>query len=285
MTTRFNRVTVFCLLVAACVTAAPAYAHHEALFGPQSSAALTWPEFLSVQVFDTQRGKGDEKTHSTTTVFSGGVKPSRLPVSLSFVVPFSIETELGGATRRGLEDSLLSAKYQRDTHLLSEKLHLEESFFMAVGGLELPTGNMEHPFAHGRPGSIAAALISLEKRPLAMIAYTYLHKAGEYEGNRANGNVFTGGGLAFTPIDDEEHGRLFSLQIGASYEKTTREHEARIPVELSGGHGFFLHPTVVFDIGTHTQIFSLISLPVSQSWRNTDDRQRFRFGTGAIFKL
>src|SRR5882672_6513842 len=245
MTTRFKRVTVFCLLVAACVTAAPAYAHHEALFGPQSSAALTWPEFLSVQVFDTQRGKGDEKTHSTTTVFSGGVKPSRMPVSLSFVVPFSVETEVGGATRRGVEDSLFSAKYQRDTPRLSEALHLEQSFFMAVGGVELPTGNMEHPFAHGRPGKIAAALISLEKKPLAMIAYTYVHNAVDYKGDRANGNVFVGGGLAFTPIDDEEHGKLFSLQLGASYERTTREHEAGIPVELSGGDGFFLHPTVV----------------------------------------
>jgi len=74
---------------------------------------------------------------------------------------------------------------------------------MAVAGLELPTGNMDHPFGHGRPGSIAAGLISLERRPIAMIAYTYLHKSGEYQGNRASGNVFAGGGAAWTPIDDE----------------------------------------------------------------------------------
>src|SRR5436190_11295953 len=147
------------------LTAAPAYAHHEALFGPQSSAALTWPDFLSVQVFDTQHGKGDDKTHTTTTVFSGGVTPFRMPVSVAFVVPVSVESEIGGASRRGVEDSLLSARYQRDTPRLSEALHLESSFVMGVGGVELPTGNMDHPFGHGRAGSIAAGLISLEKGP------------------------------------------------------------------------------------------------------------------------
>ena len=207
-----DRLVLAVIFWAGAMSAAPAYAHHEALFGPQSSAALSPTLFLSAQIFDTQRGKGDEKTHSTTTVFSGGVKPSRMPVSLSFVVPFSVETEVGGATRRGVEDSLFSAKYQRDTNRLSEALHLEQSFFMAVGGLELPTGNLDHPFGHGRPGTIAAVLMSLEKRPLALIAYAYAHRAGEYEGNRASGNVFAGGGVAFTPIDDEEHGKLFSLQ-------------------------------------------------------------------------
>ena len=274
------------LAVAAGLAAtAPAYAHHEALFGPQSSAALTWPDFLSVQVFDTQRGKGDEKTHTTTTVFSGGVTPFRVPVSVAFVVPFSVETEAHGGSRQGMEDALLSARYQRDTNRLSEALHLESSFVMGVAGLELPTGTMDHPFGHGRPGSIAAGLISLEKRPIAMIAYTYLHKAGDYQGNRASGNLFAGGGVAWTPIDNEAEGKLFSLQLGGSYERTTRAHEDGMPIELSGGRGTFLHPTVVFDIGTHVQVFTIFSLPVAQSWRDLDDRQRFRFGSGAIFKL
>ncbi|PYR74971.1 MAG: hypothetical protein DMF87_21540 [Acidobacteria bacterium] len=285
MTSHSTRIINSLAFVCALATAAPAYAHHEAIFGPQSSAALTWPDFLSVQVFDVQRGKGDEKTHTTTTVFSGGVTPFRAPVSLAFVVPLSIETEPGGASKRGVEDALLAGRYQRDTNRLSEALHLESSFVMAVAGLELPTGNMDHPFGHGRPGSIAAGLISLERRPIAMIAYTYLHKSGEYQGNRASGNVFAGGGVAWTPIDNEAEGKLFSLQLGGSYERTTREHEAGEPIELSGGRGTFLHPTVVFDIGTHVQMFTIFSLPVAQSWRDPNDRQRFRFGSGAIFKL
>src|SRR5262249_49190932 len=123
------------------------------------------------------------------------------------------------------------------------------------------------------------------KRPIAMIAYTYLHKATDYHGDRASGNVFAGGGLAWTPIDNESEGKLLSLQLGASYERTTREREERLPVALSGGSGTVLHPTVVLDIGGHVQMFGIVSVPVAQSWRNPDDRQRWRFGSGAILKL
>jgi hypothetical protein len=97
--------------------------------------------------------------------------------------------------------------------------------------------------------------------------------------------VFAGGGVAFTPIDDEGHGKLVSFQLGASYEHTSREEQSGAPVLLSGGNGAFLHPSFVFDIGTHLQIFNLVSLPVTQTWRDPNDRQRFRFGSGAIFKL
>ena len=270
---------------AAFMSAVPAYAHHEALFGPQSSAALTAPQFLSIQVFDTERGKGTDKTHSTTTVFSGGVKPFRVPVSVSFVVPFSVETLAGGGRRRGLEDSLVAARYRVETERLSQALGVDESYVMGVAGAELPTGSMDHPTGHGSPGAIAAGMLSIEKHPFALIAYTYIHRPGAYHGDRASGNVFAGGGVAWTPLDDEDHGKLFSLQLGASHETTSREHEMGAPVDLSGGRGTFVHPTVVFDIGTHVQIFNLLSLPVSQNWRDPDDRQRFRFGSGAIFKL
>ncbi len=273
------------VLAAGSMSAAPAYAHHEALFGPQSSAALTAPQFLSIQVFDTERGKGTDKTHSTTTVFSGGVKPFRVPVSLSFVVPFSVETIPGGGRRRGLEDSLVAARYRVETERLSHALGVDESYVMGVAGVELPTGSMDHPAGHGSAGAIAAGMLSVEKHPLALIAYTYIHRPGAYHGDRASGNVFAGGGVAWTPIDDEDHGKLFSLQLGASHETTSREHAVGASVDLTGGRGTFVHPTVVFDIGTHVQIFNLLSLPVSQDWRDPNDRQRFRFGSGAIFKL
>src|SRR5437868_1323479 len=108
------RVALAVVFAASAITAVPAYAHHEALFGPQSSAALSAPQFLSTQIFDTERGKGTDKTHATTTVFSGGVRPFRVPISISFVAPFSIETRPDGTTKRGMEDSLLAARYRWD---------------------------------------------------------------------------------------------------------------------------------------------------------------------------
>lgn len=271
---------------AALVTAVPAYAHHEALFGPQSSAVLSPSVFLSAQIFTVERGRGADKTHTTTTVLSAGLPAAkRVPVSLSFVVPFSVEEEVGAGTKRAVEDSLVSARYRLEVEGVTQAWGLDESYVMGVGGVELPTGTMDHPFGHGTPGSVAAFMFSAEKRPVATIAYTYLHRTGSYQGNRTGNNLFAGGGLAFTPIDDEEHGKLLSLQFGASYEKTSREEESGVPVVLSGGRGTFVHPALVFDIGTHVQIFNLLSVPVSQSWRNADDRQRFRFGSGVIFKL
>ena len=263
-----------------------AYAHHEALFGPQASAALSPSIFISTQVFDIERGHGDNRTHATTTVLSAGVQPvKRVPLSMSFVVPFSVEQHVGEPTRRAMEDSLVSARYKWDTEAITKDLGLDESYVMGVGGVELPTGTMDHPFGKGRAGGIAAVMLSVEKRPVAGIVYSYIHRAPSWEGSHTSNNVFTGAGLAFTPVDDEEHGKLLSFQLGASYEETSRETEAGAPVNLSGGTGVFMHPSLVFDIGTHIQIFNLVSLPVTQNWRDVNDRQRFRFGSGAIFKL
>ena len=63
-------------------------AHHEAMFGPQSSAVLSPSIFLSAQVFDKEEGKDDEKRRETTTVYSVGFTPlKRQPLSIAFVLP------------------------------------------------------------------------------------------------------------------------------------------------------------------------------------------------------
>ena len=46
------------LAFAVCLVSAPAYAHHEALFGPQSAAVLSPTIFLAGQVFDKETGTG-----------------------------------------------------------------------------------------------------------------------------------------------------------------------------------------------------------------------------------
>ncbi len=85
---------------------------------------------------------------------------------------------------------------------------------MGVGGLEMPTGTIDHPFGQGAFGEIAAGLFSVEKRPIAAIAYVYYHHRGVHDGLRDSGNTFAGGGLAYTPIDDDATGKLFSMQLG-----------------------------------------------------------------------
>jgi hypothetical protein len=85
-TQRFCRIASIATLIG--LTAAPAYAHHEAMFGPQSSTVLSPTFFVPAQVFDKEAGKDNEKRRETTTVYSAGFTPLKnKPLSIAFVLP------------------------------------------------------------------------------------------------------------------------------------------------------------------------------------------------------
>jgi hypothetical protein len=42
---------------------------------------------------------------------------------------------------------------------------------------------------------------------------------------------------------------------------------------------------MVFSTNPRLQFFTLVSIPVSQSYNSIDDRQQFRFGAGTIIML
>ncbi len=290
MTSR-RRAYVSMILAAALLSPRSVYAHHEAMFGPQSSAVLSPGIFLSAQVFDKETGKDGQKRRETTTVYSVGLKPLKTqPLSVAFVIPMTFaagapDPNAPGAGTSGFEDMLISARYRVDTPGVANALGFEQSYVMGVGGVELPTGTFDHEFGKGALGEIAAGLFSLEKKPFATIAYVYYHHRGVYEGLRDSGNTFAGGGLAYTPIDDEANGKLFSMQLGLSYERMFQSQENGLTVPDSGASGVFIHPGVVFDISQTVQAFALVSLPLSQQYNSIVDRQRFRLGTGIIWIL
>src|SRR6266849_2561693 len=98
------------VVVLTLLTPARAFAHHEAIFGPQSSAVLSPTTFLSAQVFDKEQGHDEDQRRETTTVYSFGFKPlKKSPLSLAFVVPVTFasgpaDPSRPGATNRGFED-------------------------------------------------------------------------------------------------------------------------------------------------------------------------------------
>jgi hypothetical protein len=286
-----RRAYVSVVLAAALFSARPASAHHEAMFGPQSSSVLSPGIFLSAQVFDKEEGKDNQKRRETTTVYSVGFKPlKKQPLSIAFVLPVTFaggapDPSEPGAASRGFEDTVLTARYRVDAGAVASVLGLDQSYVMGVGGIEMPTGTFDHPFGKGAFGEIAAGLFSVEKRPLAAIAYVYYHHRGVYNGTRDSGNTFAGGGLAYTPVDDESNGKLFSLQIGMSYERTFPSEENGVPLADSGASGVFIHPGVVFSMTPSVQFFGLVSLPLTQQFNSIVDHQRFRLGTGIIWIL
>jgi hypothetical protein len=263
----------------------PADAHHEAIFGPQSSAVLSPGTFVTGQVFTRATGQDDEKGHETTMVFSGGVKPTKLPLSLAFVVPVTFASGHGSSSEHGFEDALISARYRLNAAPVAEALRLDLAYVMGVGGIEIPTGTLDHAFGRGPVGEVAAGLISLERSPFSLIGYGYYHHPGEYRDIRQSGNAFVGVGAAWTPIDDEDKGKLFSLQLGLSNEHTFAVKRADVPLSDSGGSGVFVHPGIVAMVAPRVQFFVLTSLPITQDWKAPEDRQRFRIGAGAILIL
>ena len=88
-----------------------------------------------------------------------------------------------------------------------------------------------------------------------------------------------------TPVDDEERGKLFSLQLGVSHEVTFQSEENGVPLADSGSSGVFIHPGVVFEMTPAVQFFALVSLPLTQQFNSITDKQRFRVGTGVIWIL
>jgi hypothetical protein len=289
MFNRNNLIVVMAIFAAAVILflPVPASAHHEAMFGPQSSAVLSPGMFISAQVFDRENGMNVTKHRETTTVFSAGVRPFKTnPLSLAVVAPVTRESFTGVPATTRFEDPLISARYRVNADGVAKALGVQESYVMGVGGVEVPLGNKDHPAGHGPIGEMAAGLFSVEKRPIAGIAYAYYHHAGQYaNGTRQSGNMFTGTGVAYTPIDDDARGHLFSLQLGLSYERTFPVEELGRAVPDSGSHGVFLHPGIVFSTNPRLQFFALVSLPMTQAYNSINDRQLFRLGAGTIIIL
>lgn len=267
--------------------AAPARAHHEAIFGPQSSMVMSAPTFASVQTFSRQLGTAGARTQESTMLLSAGVTPFRsVPLSLSLALPMSSIDTLDGdaASRRGLEDAILGVRYRFDLTGLQKRFGKDGNYLMGMAALEVPTGSVDHATFHGPLDGLTAVTAGIERGPLSWNSYVFYRRNGtDAAGAHAGDNLFLGGGMAYTPFDDPARERLISFQLGLSYEIYARNTLAGAAVADSGGRGLYLHPTVVWGPGGHILLFATTSLPVFEDYRNTADNNRWRAGAGIIF--
>lgn len=271
---------VVVLLVTLCLSS-KVLAHHEAIFGPQSAMVLSAERYVTAQLFTRQTGPKSDRVQETTTVLSAGFSPFKKPVSFSVVVPFSFLNGAAGPGRSGLEDAILSVRYRVDLPAVTRALGGRETFLMGVGGVEIPTGTLDHGFGRDAVAGIAAALGSVEVGQFSAIGYGFYRAQGAYRGERESANVFVGGGLAWTPIDDPS-GEILSLQLGVSHESMSREQQNGTDVPGTGGSGVFAHPTFLWGLSQNALFFAQTSLPITQNWRDDSQQERFRIGTGLI---
>ena len=279
--------TILVLGLSTVALAAPARAHHEAIFGPQSSLVLSAPTFASVQTFSRQLGTAGARTQESTMLLSAGVTPLRsVPVSVSLALPMSSIDTLDGqaASRRGLEDAILGVRYRFDLTGLQQRFGKDGNYLMGLAAVEVPTGSVDHATFRGPLDGMLAATAGIERGPLSWISYAFYRRNGtDSAGARAGDNLFLGAGMAYTPFDDPARERLLSFQLGLSYEIYARSTLAGAPVADSGGSGIYLHPTLVWGPGGRILLFASMSLPAFEDYRNTADNNRWRVGLGIIF--
>jgi hypothetical protein len=270
------------------LAAAPARAHHEAIFGPHSSLMLSAPSFASLQTFSRQLGTADARTQESTLVLSIGLTPFRsVPLSFSATLPASSIDTLNGAggSQRGLEDAIIGARYRWDLTGLQQRFGKDGNYVLAMGAVELPTGSVDHPAFSGPLDGMTALVAGIERGPLSWNGYGLYRRHGtDAAGARAGDNLFLGGGMAYTPFDDPVREKLISLQLGVSYEIYARDTEAGAAVAASGGRGLYVHPTVVWGPGGRILVFAMTSLPVVETYRDAADNNRWRVGAGVVFR-
>jgi hypothetical protein len=246
--------------------AAPAvHAHHEAIFGPQSSLVLSAPGFVSAQTFSRRKKDGVQET---TGLISAGAQPfGGIPLSLTAILPATYSNE----PRFSMEDAIVGARYRFDLEGLKHATGKDGNFLLAMAGVELPTGNTDHAAFDGPVNGLGAVLGSLEAGAFSGIGYGFFKQNGD------NGSdVFAGTGLAWTPWDDVVTGRLLSLQLGLSFER-------RLPKSgVDGVSRFIAHPTLVWGPAADFLVFAVVSVPVTQRG-NPEEQDSYRVGGGAMF--
>lgn len=273
------------ILTAAAIAAAavPVSAHHEAIYGSQSALAISADRYASIQVFSKQTGPRGRRTQETTTVLGAGFTPRRGRMSISMVLPVSVIAD-GSPLHGGVENAVVAARYRLAMPAV-DRLLGAESYAMAIGGVEFPTGTVDYDFGDGPAALVTGGVVGIERRPVSLLAYGVVHRYAERRNVRDSGNTFLGAGIAWTPLDDEPNGRLLSVQCGVSHERTWREVVAGVPRADTGGWAVMAHPTVVVAAGPRTLLYATAAVPMADRWRQAADRERFRVGAGTVIRL
>lgn len=271
------------VVVALACVGTTAAAHHEAIFGPQSSLVLTAPGFVTVQGFSKRTGAGDQET---TFIGAFGMSPgSRPEFSFGLTVPLSWidSSNRADSSKVGLENVVVGTRYRLDLRRLQQRFRKDGNFVLFMAAFEIPNGTIDypHPF-QGTYNALTATLYALEWRMFSANAFLlYRYDGVDSTRSKKGDEIFAGLGFAWTPIDRPN--RLLSFQVGVSAENHLRRQLLGAEVAESGGTEVMISPTIVFMPTGRWQIFALASLPAYQGLRDPSEQDRWRIGLGLIY--
>ncbi len=282
-------------VVVCVVTAKAAAAHHEALFGPQSSLAVESSGFFSVQMHAKAIGTGASYDRESVYILSGGISPiRRIPWTLTLVQPFTYEAAhtptpssvgpLAMCDCFARENLIVNNSYRFDFKGLQRAWENDGNFALVSAAFELPTGNKEAEPFHGPSNYIIAGMTGIGWHSLAGVVLGYYRiNSSDSTGSKKGNNLLGGLGLTYTPID--EPGQLISVQLGLAAEFHERDVDRGAAVTDSGGWELFASPTVVWEPAERLRFFAYVSLPFAQDYRSVTQEDRWRSGLGAIYSF
>jgi hypothetical protein len=272
-----------------------ASAHHEALFGPQSSLAVESEGFVSLQAHEHVFGVGSTYDQETAYIVSAGVSPFRaVPWSLTLVQSFTYESartpqgnqtgplsSCGSCVAR--ENLLASTSYRLDFTGLQRATGKEGNFALLSAAIEPPTGEKDYAPFHGPVNYIFAAMAGLEWSRFSTVALGYYRlNATDDTGSKKGNNWLAGLGFTYTPVDQRD--RMISFQVGLAAEV----HDADViggSEVVSGGWEVFASPTVVWMPAARTRFFMYVSLPAAQGYKADYQVDQWRAGVGIIYSF
>ncbi len=254
------------MVIATFALAPRSLAHHEAVFGPQSSVLISRKRFVSAQYYLTNEGRRPEpRHHSHIGVLTVG---SSLSQRWSVTATLPMEAVRGDPDERatGVQDLVLGARYFPTL--------TGNQWAMGVFTVEPPTGNLEHR-AVGFGGGMA---YGAERGHWSGIAYGLGRTESSLESGEKRGNrLFFGGGVAY-----ETAVLPFSPQLGLSWEHTSRRRELGELVQDSNSSVLMIHPTLATTFSESFQVFLSVSLPLAQR-SGREGWQNFRVAAGIVW--
>jgi hypothetical protein len=283
------------LVAAGLVWALDASAHHEALFGPQSSLVVESDGFASLQVHEHVFGQGDTRDQETAYILSAGVSPVRsVPWSLALVQTYTYEnarqpqgeqtgpfSSCAGCVAR--ENLLVSTSYRFDLTGLQRATGKDGNFALVTAAVEPPTGDKDYAPFHGPVNYLFAALVGVESGAWSAVGLGYYRlNVADGAGSKKGDNWLAGLGGAWTPVD--QRARMLSLQMGIAAEV----HDADVlgvASVVSGGWELLASPTVVWMPAAGLRFFLYVSLPFAQGYRAENQVDQWRSGLGVIYSL
>jgi hypothetical protein len=272
-----------------------ASAHHEALFGPQSSLAVESGGFVSLQTHAHAYGVRGTQTNEATYILSAGISPFEgIPWSFAIVQPFTYQTSAAptpaastgpfsacdGCLRR--ENNLISTSYRFDFKSLKDAWGRDGNFALVSFALEPPTGNKDYSTFDGPFNFITAGMVALERSSFSAVALGYYRRnTPDASSSKKGDNFLAALGFAYTPVDEENAMISFQLGVGDEYHLADVDHGASV----GGGNEVIMSPTIVASPLRHLRVFALASVPIAQSYSADYQVDRWRLGVGIIYSF